>query len=539
MTAAGIIASLILAAVPVASAQNCSGTSTGMKPLNGPFFGVYKNSPGGLYLNGSNKRPAAHEAAGLTQAAQVRPRDSAGNIDEQNGSIVLLSIGMSNTTQEFSAFQTLAATDPDRNTAVMPVDGAQGGWSADRIVADPDTYWSGVEQHLQAAQVSGRQVQAAWVKLADPNPTLPFPDDAKKLQSEIQKVIGMAKARYPNLRLAYLSSRIYAGYASSPLNPEPYAYQSGFSVKWLIEAQINGDPALDVKSGKMPWLSWGPYLWADGTARRFDGLVWNCSDLGPDGTHPSDAGRRKVARMLLDFFKADSTARPWFVAKAVQSPGTPSPALAVNAAGFFPNLAPGGVATMFGTGLSGTVASAAGLPLPYGLGGATVDVGGEPAPIYFVSPTQINFVVPPAPNGNTVTITREGSASAAITAQIALNTEGLFTTGDAASAAALHPDGSLITAQNPARPGEIIALFGTGKGIRNPAILIAEFLPLVQIGGLPAQVQFFGPAPVYPGLDQLNVTVPANAPAGSAIPVAVRVGSFTANTVTIAIAPGG
>jgi len=47
--------------------------------------------------------------------------------------------------------------------------------------------------------------------------------------------------------------------------------------------------------------------------RRGDSLVWERADLGPDGTHPSERGRAKVARLLLDFLKTDPTARPWFV----------------------------------------------------------------------------------------------------------------------------------------------------------------------------------------------------------------------------------
>jgi hypothetical protein len=64
--------------------------------------------------------------------------------------------------------------------------------------------------------------------------------------------------RFPNLRLVYVSSRIYAGYASSDLNPELYSYQGAFAVKWLIEKQMGG----------APWIAWGPYLWADGAIPR-------------------------------------------------------------------------------------------------------------------------------------------------------------------------------------------------------------------------------------------------------------------------------
>jgi hypothetical protein len=106
-----------------------------------------------------------------------------------------------------------------------------------------------------------------------------------------------------------LSSRIYAGYAETPLNPEPHAYESAFAVRRVIAAQIAGQgPA-------RPWLAWGPYLWADGVKGRQDGLTWRREDLAPDGTHPSLSGREKVARLLLEFFRSDPAARSWFLAK--------------------------------------------------------------------------------------------------------------------------------------------------------------------------------------------------------------------------------
>ena len=97
------------------------------------------------------------------------------------------------------------------------------------------------------------------------------------------------------------------------MNPEPYAYESGFSVRWTIEDQLSGALEYDGASPSSPWISWGPYLWADGTTPRSDGLTWSCSDFGSDGTHPSDAGRRKVAELLLSFFRSDATAREWYL----------------------------------------------------------------------------------------------------------------------------------------------------------------------------------------------------------------------------------
>jgi hypothetical protein len=157
----------------------------------------------------------------------------------------------------------------------------------------------------------------AWIKLANAGPTQAFPEDARILQRDMTTVIQLLKQQFPNLRIAYLSNRIYAGYALGRLNPEPYAYQSSFAVKWLIEDQIGGSKALtyDPAKGdvKAPWLAWGPYLWADGMKPRSDGLIWECDDLNDDGTHPSPDGRTKVANLLLQFFSTDPTASPWFL----------------------------------------------------------------------------------------------------------------------------------------------------------------------------------------------------------------------------------
>jgi hypothetical protein len=70
---------------------------------------------------------------------------------------------------------------------------------------------------------------------------------------------------------------------------------------------------LDYASGIAPWIAWGPYLWADGLNPRSDGLMWEQSDLGADGTHPSVSGREKVGAMLLDFMLASPFSQPWFL----------------------------------------------------------------------------------------------------------------------------------------------------------------------------------------------------------------------------------
>jgi hypothetical protein len=227
---------------------------------------------------------------------------------------------MSNATQEYSVFKRIADDDVQKSPRVAIVDCAQGGQAMAQWVDPRGSAWTTADKRLEAAGVSPRQVQVVWVKLANVRPTGELTDHGKKLQKDTQIVLQNARARFPNLRIAYLGSRIYAGYAGTPLNPEPYAYEGAFAVRWLIQDQAKGDPELnyDASRGpvKAPLLLWGPYFWGDGTTpRKSDGLVWERADLSSDGTHPSDSGRKKVADMLLKFFKTDSLARSWFVKK--------------------------------------------------------------------------------------------------------------------------------------------------------------------------------------------------------------------------------
>ena len=266
----------------------------------------------------------ANDPIDWQRAGELRRREQQGHPSD-DGKIVLISLGMSNTTQEFSAFKTLADADPNKSPKVVIVDGAQGGqaayqWAYPQAGPNARTPWDVMDQRILAAHVTVPQVQAVWLKQAEIGPSRlgEFSAHAQSLRDDLAIILRQLKTHFPNLGLAYLSSRIYAGYATTQLNPEPYAYESAFAVRWLIEAQIANDPNLnfDPLKGevKAPLLLWGPYLWADGIQpRQSDGLVWTRADLGPDGTHPSASGRRKVADILLTFFKTDAGAKAWFV----------------------------------------------------------------------------------------------------------------------------------------------------------------------------------------------------------------------------------
>jgi len=298
--------------------ENPPRDSTGMVPLTELRKGYYKGEQGGIYPGGANEPPAAHRTAGLEIARRITPLDAEGKTTP-DGKIVLLSIGMSNTTQSFQVFMKRAAADAEINPRAVIVDGAQGGNSAE-VTADPKSgFWPVVDERLSKAGVTPAQVQVIWMKQAIQMPSRPFPVEARALHGYLLENAHILSRRFSNLKIVYLSSRIYGGFAQSALNPEPHAYESGFAVNWLIADQIAGKPELnyDPKKGavRSAWLAWGPYLWADGIKARADGLAWLREDLAGDGTHPSMSGREKVAGLLLDFLKKDPSSRPWFVKK--------------------------------------------------------------------------------------------------------------------------------------------------------------------------------------------------------------------------------
>src|SRR6266478_2361348 len=148
--------------------------STWMIPLPDLGAGTYKGEQRGLYPEGSNVPPPAHLRAGLRLAKELTPLDRDGRKSD-SGLIVMLSIGMSNTTQESRSFRDLAKADPQLNPKFLWVDGAEGSQTAAKI-ADPNfKYWKTVDARLKEVDVTAAQVQAVWLKEADAMPKEEFP----------------------------------------------------------------------------------------------------------------------------------------------------------------------------------------------------------------------------------------------------------------------------------------------------------------------------------------------------------------------------
>jgi len=285
----------------------------------------YKGEDGGLYGGGRNEPPEAHWNAALAESKRIEPRDKDGK-PAADGKVGLVSIGFSNTTMEFQKFlQLLRGLTLPPTLAV--VDGAIGGrdapmWAENRG-PNPQAPkpWDVLMSRLDAAGLAPAQVQAIWMKmvLAGPDRYGEFPKQVQVYKDSMVKVLQQVKKTFPNVRIVYLSTRIYGGYAGGG-SPEPFAYETGFCVRSLILDQFKGDAALNYDAAKgevkAPLLLWGPYTWANGAASRKDGLAWEATDYQPDRLHPDPAsGQEKVARRLLEFLQTSETSKAWFGGK--------------------------------------------------------------------------------------------------------------------------------------------------------------------------------------------------------------------------------
>ena len=314
-----VLALALSTAVAGTASADCSLTSLGITPLSDSARSTYRGQQGGLYPGGNSRIPDGHLAQALAASRRIRPLNAQGQF-AANGRIAMVSIGMSNTRSAFGGFLGRSGTDAGRNPQLVVVNGAQDTQTAEFWMSPTLPTWRVLDQRLQAAGVTPAQVQVAWIKLTDPNPAGngEFPAHAQLLQSRLEGVVRSLRTRFPNVQLAYLSSRTRAYTVDrNGLSPEPWAYESGFAVRWLIEKQMSGHASLnfDASAGPVvaPVVLWGPYLWNDGTTLRSDGFQWQCNDLAPDFVHPSNNGVAKIGNLLHAFFKSDPTAAAWYL----------------------------------------------------------------------------------------------------------------------------------------------------------------------------------------------------------------------------------
>jgi len=222
------------------------------------------------------------------------------------------------------------------------------------------------------------------------------------------------------------------------------------------------------------------------------------------------------------------------------------------AAGF---VSPGEMIAIFGQGLGPAALTTFQLDsagkIATVLARTTVTVDGHPAPLLYVSATQIGAIVPYSISSSQprVVVTYNGAASPAASVTAALAAPALFTIDSSGSgqAAALNQDGSLNGQFNPAGKGEVVTVFGTGEGHTNPGGIDGQIATAANprpvlavsasVGGVPASVLYAAAAPgQVAGMFQVNLRVPSDAPSGPAVGVTVTVGAKTSpKGVTLAL----
>jgi len=219
-----------------------------------------------------------------------------------------------------------------------------------------------------------------------------------------------------------------------------------------------------------------------------------------------------------------------------------------SSAPFTASVAPGEFLVLYGSNLANGY-QVASVPFPTTLGGVQVLINSTPAPIYYVSASQIGVVVPLGITGFVaqIQVVNNSAPSNSITSWVSTTAPGVFTLNrnGLGYAAALHADYSLLTDSSPAKVGETVLLYVGGLGTVNPTVADGSAAPSdplsnatntisVYIDGLAAKVDYSGLAPGFVGLYQLNVEIPSGVtngwlaiygPDSAAVEASIPVGS--------------
>lgn len=222
-------------------------------------------------------------------------------------------------------------------------------------------------------------------------------------------------------------------------------------------------------------------------------------------------------------------------------------------------LAPGGIVAVFGQQLADSVAPAASLPLGTSLGGASVTVNGLPAPVYYASPSQVNFEIPyeTAAGNAVVQVSRDGQTGNSVSITVKPAVPRLLPLGIGNYAIAVLQDN--VTFAIPTTPGilsrpakagsDTVIFYALGLGQTSPAGIDGQASPAGQVPfaqmiigagfGTPGAIvtpAYAGLTPGSVGLYQINVAIPASATKGSEIPVYLNLGNDVySNILYIAI----
>ncbi|HLH17612.1 MAG TPA: protease pro-enzyme activation domain-containing protein [Bryobacteraceae bacterium] len=271
--------------------------------------------------------------------------------------------------------------------------------------------------------------------------------------------------------------------------------------------------------------------------------LFNSTAIPANGSIAANVGLSNVAvpkTVVFTFSGTDASGASWTTQMAVPFDGTQTPLTVAgisNAASGQQAFAPGELLAVYGTALGTATQSAAAIPLPLYLAGFEATINGVPAPLYYVSPNQVNVQIPYETQAGPATLTVGNPFT---------NLNFNFTVAGTAPGIFTFTDGSVNPSRTGAK-GQEVFLYVTGEGAVSPSLATGDTpaagTPLsrlpkpvqpvtVTVGGIQASVQFIGIPPGLVGVTQINFTIPPNVPSGPQ-PVVVTVGGVASNTATI------
>jgi large repetitive protein len=204
-------------------------------------------------------------------------------------------------------------------------------------------------------------------------------------------------------------------------------------------------------------------------------------------------------------------------------------------------LAPGTIVQIYGSNLTSQTTAASAIPLPTSLDQTSVIIGGLAAPLYYVSPGQINAQVPfelTAGNPYEVIVSANGALSTPNPIQLTSDAPGIAQYAAGQAIAQHVSDNSLVTETSPAMPGEYVVVYVAGMGLTNPGVAsgiaspsanlpVLRDAPTLTLNGAPVtNVLFAGLTPTLVGLYQIDFQVPPNAPNGDLPLVLMQTSGF-------------
>jgi uncharacterized protein (TIGR03437 family) len=203
-------------------------------------------------------------------------------------------------------------------------------------------------------------------------------------------------------------------------------------------------------------------------------------------------------------------------------------------------LAPQMFVAIYGADLADQTAEATGTTFPSKLADAQVLADGTAIPLYYVSATQIDAVLPDGASGLTQLTIQNSTGQHTVNIYVEAAAPAIFTqdaSGSGPAAALNAANQALVTADNPLSPGDAVELYATGLGLTKASngLDVAIQQPTVTVAGVNCPVTFAGAAPGYIGLDQINCTIPAGIASTASAPVVVTSGDQMSNTATLAI----